>query len=195
LDVLGIFSAFGLSASAGLNAYIPLLVVALLAKFTDLIQLSKPYDTLTSWWIIALLVVLSLVEFFADKVPAVNHINDVVQTIIRPAAGAIVFASSAKVISDVNPVLAIALGLLVAGSVHTVKSVVVRPVVTATTGGTANIAVSMIEDGVSTAVSVLSLIIPVIMAGVLLLVTVWVIWWLLRRTKRRYAKKSSNSGD
>ncbi|NTV37408.1 MAG: DUF4126 domain-containing protein [Anaerolineaceae bacterium] len=195
MDVLGIFSAFGLSASAGLNAYIPLLVVALLAKFTDLIQLSKPYDTLTSWWIIALLVVLSLVEFFADKVPAVNHINDVVQTIIRPAAGAIVFASSAKVISDVNPVLAIALGLLVAGSVHTVKSVVVRPVVTATTGGTANIAVSMIEDGVSTAVSVLSLIIPVIMAGVLLLVTVWVIWWLLRRTKRRAAKKANSSVD
>ena len=48
----GIFSAFGLSASAGLNAYIPLLVIALLSRFTDLIKLSSPWDTLESWWII-----------------------------------------------------------------------------------------------------------------------------------------------
>jgi hypothetical protein len=76
MELLGILSAFGRSASAGLNAYIPLLIVALLAKFTNLIQLSSPWDALTSWWIIALLVVLTLVEFFADKVPAVNHVND-----------------------------------------------------------------------------------------------------------------------
>ena len=70
MDVTSIFSAFGLSASAGLNAYIPLLVVSLLAKFTDLIILDDPWSALESWWIIGLLVVLSVVEFFADKVPA-----------------------------------------------------------------------------------------------------------------------------
>ena len=62
---MDIFTAFGLSASAGLNAYIPLLVVAVIAKFTDLITLSQPWDTLESWWVIGLLVVLSLIEFFA----------------------------------------------------------------------------------------------------------------------------------
>jgi len=50
--LLGIFSAFGLSASAGLNAYIPLLVVALMARFTHYIKLNPPYDVLTNWWII-----------------------------------------------------------------------------------------------------------------------------------------------
>jgi len=60
MDVLGIFSAFGLSASAGLNAYIPLLVVSLLARFTDLIELDAPWDTLSSWWIIGLLLLLTL---------------------------------------------------------------------------------------------------------------------------------------
>ena len=84
MDLFGIFSAFGLSASAGLNAYIPLLVIALLAKFTDLIKLNEPWNVLTSWWIIGLLVVLSLIEFFADKVPAVNHVNDLIQTLVRP---------------------------------------------------------------------------------------------------------------
>ncbi|HMN61057.1 MAG TPA: DUF4126 domain-containing protein, partial [Anaerolinea sp.] len=125
MDLFGIFSAFGLSASAGLNAYIPLLVIALLAKFTDLIKLNEPWNALTSWWIIGLLVVLSLIEFFADKVPAVNHINDLIQTFIRPAAGAIAFAASAKVLTDVSPLLSIGAGILVAGSVHAVKSLAV----------------------------------------------------------------------
>ena len=87
--ITGLFSAFGLSASAGLNAYIPLIIVALVGKFTDLIQLREPFDVLTSWWIIGLLVVLSLIEVFADKIPAINHINDGIQTFVRPAAGAI----------------------------------------------------------------------------------------------------------
>jgi hypothetical protein len=77
---MDIFSAFGLSASAGLNAYIPLLVVALLGRFTNLITLAPPWNTLENWWVIGILVVLSLVEFFADKIPAINHINDVIQT-------------------------------------------------------------------------------------------------------------------
>ena len=127
----GIFSAFGLSASAGLNAYIPLLVVALLARFTNAIKLNHPWDTLTSWWVIGLLVVLSVIEFFADKFPAVNHINDIIQTFVRPVAGAIVFAASAKVFSDVHPVLAMGAGILIAGGVHVVKAAAVRPAVTA----------------------------------------------------------------
>ena len=109
---MDIFTAFGLSASAGLNAYIPLLILSLLAKFTDIITLNSPWDSLTSWWVIGLLILLSLVEFFADKVPAVNHVNDAIQTFVRPVAGAIVFAASASV-AEVHPVLAMAAGLLV----------------------------------------------------------------------------------
>ncbi len=107
MELLGVMTAFGLSASAGLNAYIPLLTVALLARFTNLIALQSPWDTLTSWWVIGVLVVLSAVEFLADKVPAVNHINDIIQTFIRPVAGAILFAASANVITDIHPILSL----------------------------------------------------------------------------------------
>src|SRR3990172_11091488 len=137
--LLGIFSAFGLSASAGLNAYIPLLVVGVIAHYTDWITLNSPWDLLANPWILILLGVLVIIEMLADKVPAVNHINDAIQTLVRPAAGAIAFAASAKVITDIHPVLALGCGLLVAGSVHIVKSVAIRPAVTATTGGTANV--------------------------------------------------------
>jgi hypothetical protein len=182
--VLGVFSAFGLSASAGLNAYIPLLVVALLARFTNLIHLNPPWDALTSWWVIGTLFVLSLVEFFADKIPAVNHINDVVQTFVRPAAGAILFAGSAKVISDVHPIFALVLGVLVAGSVHAVKSIAVRPAVTATTGGAANVPVSMAEDFASTILSLISIIVPIVVALIGILFVSWLIWLMLRKANR-----------
>jgi hypothetical protein len=187
LELLGVFSAFGLSASAGLNAYIPLLVISLLSKFTDLITLRKPWDALESWWIIGLLILLSLIEFFADKIPAVNHANDIIQSFIRPAAGAIAFAASANIITDIHPVLSLGLGLLVAGGVHAVKSLAVRPAVTATTGGVGNVPVSMAEDLTSTVVSILSVVMPVLIACLLVLVTAWIIWLFLRRIKRQPA--------
>lgn len=191
MDLLNILSAFGLSASAGLNAYIPLLIVALLAKFTHIIQLNKPWDLLTSWWVIGLLVVLSIIEFFADKIPAVNHINDLIQTFIRPAAGAILFAASAKVVTDVHPILSLALGLLVSGSVHTVKSAAVRPAVTAATGGVGNVPVSIAEDLVSTVLSILSVVVPVLIACLLVLLTSWIIWRMLRHS-RGYSTKEGD---
>jgi hypothetical protein len=187
MDVLSVFTAFGLSASAGLNAYIPLLIIALVARFTNLIQLNQPWDALTSWWVIGLLVVLSLIEFFADKIPAVNHVNDVIQTFVRPAAGAILFAASAKVITNVHPILALALGLLVSGSVHGVKSIAVRPAVTATTGGVGNVPVSIIEDLLSTILTIISLIVPVLIACLMVLVTAWIIWLLFHR-KAKFAR-------
>lgn len=178
-----IFSAFGLSVSAGLNAYIPLLVTAVLAKYTDLIDLGEPWNALTSWWIIGLLIVLTLIEFLLDKVPVVNHINDAVQTFIRPTAGAIVFAASTNVITDIQPILALGLGLLVAGGVHVVKSAAIRPAVTVSTGGTANVPVSMAEDVTSTTLSVLSIVVPIAVASILVLFLTWVAWYFWLRPK------------
>ena len=176
-SLLGIFSAFGLSASAGLNAYIPLLVIALMARFTDLITLNSPWDALSSWWIIGLLVVLSLVEFLVDKFPVINHINDVIiQSFVRPTAGAIAFAASTNITSDINPILALAMGLLISGGVHAVKSAAIRPAVTAATGGTANVPVSIAEDVTSTTLSILSIVVPVAVMIVIALFFTWVIW-------------------
>jgi hypothetical protein len=181
---MDIFSAFGLSASAGLNAYIPLLVVALLGRFTNLITLNPPWNTLENWWVIGILVVLSLVEFFADKLPAVNHVNDIIQTAIRPIAGAILFAASAHIITDIHPVLAMAMGLLVAGTVHAVKSFAVRPAVTATTGGAANVPVSVAEDLTSTVLSIVAIILPVLIAVLLVMMGALFVWLIWRRINR-----------
>jgi hypothetical protein len=186
MDALfGIMSAFGLSASAGLNAYIPLLVIGVIAHYTNWVKLTPPYDLLANPWILILVGVLLIIEMLADKVPAVNHINDIIQTIFRPTAGAIVFAASAHALTGIHPLLALACGLLVAGSVHTVKSAAIRPAVTATTGGAANVPVSIAEDVVATVLSILSIVIPILVGVILIILLALIIWWFWRRATRR----------
>jgi hypothetical protein len=183
--LLGVFSAFGLSASAGLNAYIPLLVIGVIAHyFPGTLTLSKPFDALANPWILILLGVLVIIEMVADKVPAVNHINDLIQTIVRPVAGAVVFAASAKVITDIHPVLALAFGVLTAGGVHVVKAAAVRPVVTATTGGAGNVPVSIAEDIIAFFTSLFSILIPLIIGIILIVILAFVIHWLWGRTDK-----------
>lgn len=183
---LGIFTSFGLSTSAGLNAYLPLLIVALMARFSHLIRLNEPFDALTSWWVIGLLGVLLVVEIVADKIPAVDSVNDVIQTLIRPVAGAILFAANANAIADVHPVLAMVCGLLLSGAVHVAKTTA-RPVVTATTAGVGNPIVSTVEDIVSALTAFLSILLPTLVAIVLLIAVVIIGWWLWARQRRRTA--------
>lgn len=183
----GILSAFGLSASAGLNAYIPLLTVGVIAHYTDWITLETPWDTLANPWVLIVIGVLLIIEMLADKIPAVNHINDIIQTVVRPAAGAIVFAASAQVITDVHPVLALICGLLVAGGVHVVKAGAVRPAVTATTGGTANVPVSILEDIIAIAMSILAIVLPILVGAFICLLATLIIWWFWKRAKKAKA--------
>ncbi len=184
--LLDLASAFGLSTSAGLNAYIPMLVVALLAKFTGLIELSDPWSALTSWWIIGLLAVLLAVEELADKIPAIDSINDVVQTLVRPTAGAIVFAATTQSTIKMHPVLAFGCGVILAGTVHVVKAGA-RPAVTAMSAGTANPVVSTVEDIVATVTSFVAVIFPsliVIWLVLLVAAIIMVIRWRRQRMRR-----------
>ena len=185
---MDIFSAFGLSASAGLNAYIPLLIVGLLARYTNTIKLSPPWDTLTDPWVLLVLAVLLLVEIVADKIPAVNHANDIVQSFIRPVAGAIVFAASSHIITNINPVLAMICGLFVAGVVHGAKALAIRPAVTVATGGAANPVVSTVEDVLATVLSITAVLIPVVLGALICILAAWVIWMIWRRINRESQK-------
>ena len=184
--ISGLSAAFGLSGSAGLNAYIPLLVVALAARFPmsdPLVKLQAPFDLMGSWWAIGLIAVLLVIEIVADKIPAVDTVNDGIQTFIRPVAGAILFAGSANVITDIHPILSLGAGLLVAGGVHATKAAA-RPVVTVSTAGVGNPVVSTLEDIVAVVVSLLAVVLPIIAAIILLGFLIFVIY-VVRRWRRR----------
>ncbi len=180
-------AAFGLSSASGLNAYLPLLVVALTARYTNLITLNEPWNIITNPWIIGALSVLLLIELTVDKIPAVDTVNDIIQTVGRPLAGAIVFAASSGTFGELNPVLALGAGLILAGGVHTAKSVA-RPVVTATTGGTGNWLVSLAEDIASLVTAVLAILLPLVMMVIIVTTIIFIGWrWSARRSRKRLA--------
>ncbi|MGW8319294.1 MAG: DUF4126 domain-containing protein [Candidatus Promineifilaceae bacterium] len=188
----GIGSAFGLSSSAGLNAYIPLLIVALAGRLPandPLIKLAEPYDALSSWWAIAFIVVMLLIEMTVDKIPAVDTVNDAIQTFIRPAAGAFLFAANASVITEMSPVIALLAGLLLAGGVHATKAAA-RPVVTASTVGTGNWLVSIVEDLIAAVVSVLAILIPILTLLIFGSMLLALILYLRRRRRRKVAQQT-----
>ncbi|HSM56107.1 MAG TPA: DUF4126 domain-containing protein [Candidatus Sulfomarinibacteraceae bacterium] len=182
----GIGAAFGLSSSAGLNAYIPLLVVALASRLPleqPLLQLSEPYSLLGHWLVIAVLVILLGIEMTVDKIPAVDTANDVIQTVVRPAAGALLFAANANVVTDISPLLALIAGLILAGGVHATKGVA-RPVITAGTAGTGNWLVSLLEDLVAVVVSILSVLLPLLALIAIVTIVVLVLYYRRRRRSR-----------
>jgi len=176
-----LLTAFGLASASGLNAYIPLLTVALIARLTNLLKLNPPFDILTNEWVIGVLVLLLIVEIVVDKIPAADTINDVIQTFVRPTAGAILFAASTSAI-DLNPILAVILGLVLAFGVHATKATA-RPVVTASTGGIGNPVVSTAEDVVSLVVSILALAVPILIGIVLALIIAWLVWRVFFRPR------------
>jgi len=179
---LDILSGLTLAAPAGVNAYIPLLAVAL-AERIGWLHLYEPYDVLGAWWVIAIIAVLLTVEVIADKIPAVDHVNDVIQTVVRPAAGGLL-AVSASGHGSVSPVVLLVAGVLIAGGVHAVKATA-RPVVNVSTAGAGAPVVSTLEDIGAVIVTVLALLVPVL-AAIVIITTVVLAIVLIRRWRRRH---------
>ncbi len=174
-----ILTGLGLAIPAGLNAYIPLLTVAVVQGL-GWIHLDQPYALLGEWWSIGLIAVLLVVEIVADKIPALDHINDVVQTVVRPAAGGLLFAAATAGDGYVHPVVWVVAGVLVAGGMHAAKATA-RPVVNATTCGVGTPVVSTLEDVVAFIMTIVAIVAPLLVAGVVFLLGVFGIRWYRRR--------------
>lgn len=177
-----LLTALGLAIPAGLNAYIPLLAVAV-AERVGWLRLDAPYSLLGEWWAIALIAVLLVVEIVADKVPVVDHANDVVQTFVRPVAGGLVAAAATSGSHYIHPAVMIVAGILLAGGVHAVKATT-RPVINATTAGVGAPVTSAIEDVVAAVMSVLAIVVPVAAALLGIALVIWLAgWWRKRRAQ------------
>jgi hypothetical protein len=198
--VLEALTGAGLATSAGLNAYIPLLAVGALARYSSLVTLPPSWDWLANGWVVAILAVLLAVEVVADKIPVVDHVNDVVQTVVRPTAGGLAFgaASDAQTVMVKDPGqffsghqwVPIAIGVLISLTVHGAKASV-RPVVNTTTAGFGAPVVSTIEDVGSLALSLVAILIPVLVLvfGVAMVAGFWALW--RRRRRRRVGKRAA----
>jgi hypothetical protein len=200
--VLELLTGTGLAASAGLNAYIPLLAVGLLGRYTTLVTLPPAWDWLSNEWVLLILAALLVVEVVADKVPVIDSFNDVVQTVVRPTAGGLAFGAgtSAETVTVSDPGtffsgsewVPVAAGVLIALLVHALKATA-RPVINATTAGFGAPVVSTAEDATSVVMSVLALLLPVLIVVFLVGFAV-LFWWVLhRRAKRKALRRNQQA--
>jgi hypothetical protein len=134
---------------------------------------------------IAIIAVLLAVEIVADKMPGVDSANDMVQSVVRPAAGAIVAVAASGQTSSVRPWVLVLMGVLLAGGVHAAKATA-RPVVNATTAGLGAGAVSTAEDAGALVMSGIAIAMPVLVIVLMVgLVVILVLLWRRRRAGRR----------
>jgi uncharacterized membrane protein len=194
--VLELLAGSGLAVAAGLNAYIPLLALGLAGRFIPGVELPQGWAWLENGWVLAILVVLLVVELVADKIPAVDSVNDLIQTVVRPVSGGIAFgtgsATTTAVVTDPAAFFSsrawvpVVLGVLLALATHGVKATT-RPLVNTATVGTGGPVLSVLEDLSSLALSVLAILVPVLvilaLAGL-----VWLVVATRNRLRRRQGR-------
>lgn len=198
--MLEILTGTGLAAAAGLNAYIPLLIMGIAGRI-DWIQLPNGWLWLENEWVMVILGVLLVIEIVADKVPAVDSVNDWIQTVVRPASGGIVFAggigTSTVAVDDPGTFFSsgawipVVIGIVLALLMSLAKSAV-RPVANLATGGAAAPALSTAEDGASIVLVILAIVAPILVLialGLMLFAFVA----LIRRVRRKRRERAAQT--
>lgn len=179
--------AIALAACTGLRAWLPLLLTGGLAR-AGLLDLGPSFQFLSSNKALAVFALATVLEVLADKVPAVDHALDAVSTVLRPAAGALLAASVLGTIKD--PLTALALGTAVGAPAslvpHAAKSLL-RTVSTGLTGGLANPALSLAEDGFTVALFALAVLVPLVVVAGMAVAAYWIVRRLARPSRAAQA--------
>ena len=182
-------TGISLAACAGLRAWLPLLVVGILGK-TGVLPLGQSFGLLARTEMLVILGVATVLELLGDKIALVDHFLDAVGTVARPAAGTVLAAS---VLTQLDPTVALVLGLIVGGgtafTIHSGKAAL-RATGTGTAPGVSNAALSLGEDVLSGGLLWLTMAAPIVafllaLAGVAL--AVWAVIAFVRTGRRLIA--------
>lgn len=191
--VISLMTALGLSTAAGLNAYLPLLILGGLARWTDLITLDAPYDRLADPGVMLAIAAIALVDFVGDKIPAIDSVLHAIGVVVAPVAGALL-ALAATGDDSVDPAFALVLGVAAAGATHGARTIV-RPASTAFTGGAGNPVLSLGEDSMSTLLSFTAVIVPVVAFLLVVALFTLLIWGVRRAWRHRRGVGASGPRD
>jgi hypothetical protein len=140
------------------------------------VKLPGGLEVLDNWWIIGIAGGLYIVEFFADKIPYVDSVWDVVHTFIRVPAGAVVAYAA---VSDMDPAITIPATLIGGGmslAAHGTKATA-RIAANLSPEPVSNWILSLAEDAIAIVGTFLAVFAPVIIAIVLIVFLMFFFWF------------------
>ena len=167
--------ALGSAWTSGINLYATVTVLGLLEKFGGA-KLPGGLEVLDNWWIIGIAGFRYSVEFFADKIPYVDSVWDVVHTFIRVPAGAIVAYAATNQTDASVQVIATLLGGGLALSSHGTKAAL-RAGANLSPEPVSNWVLSIVEDIIAFVGAFLAVFAPVILAVFLLIFALFFAWF------------------
>ena len=167
--------ALGSAWTSGINLYATVTVLGLLQKFA-FTKLPGGLDVLDNWWIIGVAGFLYAVEFFADKIPYVDSVWDVIHTFIRVPAGAIVAYSATNQMDASVYTIATLVGGGFALSSHGTKAAL-RAGANLSPEPVSNWVLSIVEDIIAFVGTFLAVFAPVIIAIVLVIFAIFFFWF------------------
>jgi uncharacterized membrane protein len=185
LSTLGV--AMGSAWLSGISLYATVATLGLLQRF-GLVHLPGELSVLGNWWVIGVAAGMYVVEFIADKIPAVDSVWDAIHTFIRVPAGAVMASAAFSHADPAVRIIALLVGGGVALSSHSTKAAV-RATANLSPEPFSNIALSLAEDAVAVGSSFLIAWFPIVMLGIVVLfltVFFWLTPKIVRAVKRRF---------
>jgi hypothetical protein len=179
--------ALGTAWTSGINLYATVTVLGLLQKF-GATKLPGGLDALDNWWIIGVAGGLYIIEFFADKIPYVDSVWDVVHTFIRVPAGAIVAYAATNQLDPSITIPATLVGGGLAFGSHGTKAAL-RVGANMSPEPVSNVVLSLVEDAIAFAGSLLAVFAPFIIAFVLIVFALFFFWFfpkIFRAVRRMF---------
>jgi hypothetical protein len=179
----------GFSFAAGVNLYATVAILGLAARY-GWVSLPPQFQAFNSDVVIGAAVVMYLIEFFADKIPYVDTLWDMIHTAIRPVGGALIAVTT---LGDASPtvegLVALMGGAVAAGS-HLTKTST-RAVANTSPEPFSNWFLSLGEDLFVLGLGYLALQYPIaalVVAGILV-VLILVFAAVILRTVRRWFRR------
>jgi hypothetical protein len=191
MDLITLGRTLGFSFAAGVNLYATVAILGLASRY-GWVSLPPQFQAFNNDIVIGAAVVMYLIEFFADKIPYVDSLWDVIHTAIRPVGGALVAVTTLGEASPTVEALVALLGGTVAAGSHLTKTST-RAAANASPEPFSNWFLSIGEDLFVVGLGFLALKYPVaalVVAAVLLIVIVVFAAVIIRKVRSWFRRRA-----
>lgn len=181
--IAAIALGIGLSASAGFRVFVPLFVASI-AAHTGFLPVNEGFQWLAGWPAMICFGTATIVEILAYYIPFIDNVLDAITTPLSIMAGTLMLTS---VLPVDNEFLRWISGFIFGGgTAATIQagSMLTRLASTKLTAGMGNHALATGEHTAAISTSLLSLVIPVVIAVLVLVFTI-IILMMIKKKKRR----------